>query len=247
MLTNIRIVLVNTFHPGNIGSALRAMKTMGLTNLVLVSPQRFPDNEVSVMAACAADGINNICVVDTLEEAIYDCPLVIGTSARKRGKPWPLLNCKQCAEKVISESASGQVALVFGREKTGLTNHELQQCHFHVMIPASPDYPVLNLAQAVQILSYEIWLASQSNQKTDEDYRETSYPSHKAMAEFYDALEVSLCDINFIVKQHPGDIMIKLRRLFNRARPETQELNILRGILARVSQSASDKQIPESD
>jgi len=238
MLGNIRIVLVNTFHPGNIGSSLRAMKTMGLTELSLVSPQRYPDKAVDVMAAGASDLINNIRIVNTLEQAIADCSLVIGTSARIRGESWPILNAKTCAQKVAKESNKGKAALVFGREKTGLTNDELQLCNYHVMINTHPNYPVLNLAQAVQIICYDVWNEISSTKKND--LKEDSiYPTNKAMMQFYEALEEILYEINFIVKQHPGDIMVKLRRIFNRSRLEIHELNILRGILARIHQNAS--------
>lgn len=242
MLSNIRIVLVRTFHPGNIGSALRAMKTMGLKELVLVSPQRFPDEEVVTMAAGAVDRVEGIQVVSFLEEAIADCSLVIGTSARKRGDSWPLLTASESGGKLVREASLGKVALVFGREKTGLTNEELQQCNFHVMISANPEYPVLNLAQAVQILCYEIWQAYQQVGCVESEECNVAHPDHKSVEVFYEALEQTLYDVNFIIRQHPGDIMIKLRRMFNRTRIESQELNILRGILARVQQNAAAKE-----
>ena len=242
MLSNIRIVLVQTFHPGNIGSALRAMKTMGLSELVLVSPQRFPSEDVVTMAAGASDRVDTIKVVSSLEEAVAGCSLVMGTSARRRGEKWPLLSASEGGGKLVDEAISSQVALVFGREKTGLTNDELQLCNFHVMISANPDYPVLNMAQAVQILCYEIWQAYQRVGKQDKIEANVSYPKHEAMETFYQTLEQTLYDVNFIIKQHPGDVMIKLRRLFNRARLESQELNILRGVLSRVQQNAMKKE-----
>lgn len=235
MLENIRIVLVNTSHTGNIGSVARAMKTMGLQQLTLVDPVQAPDSHASALAAGATDILANATTVDTLGEAIADCGLVIGTSARNRTLDWPLLNPRECAAKLLSEAPKYPVALVFGRENSGLTNEELQQCNFHVHIPANPDYSSLNLAMAVQTLSYEVrmqWLeAAEGAEVTSEA---TDYPSSADLERFYAHLESTLTDTNFIVKNHPGQVMAKLRRMFSRARPETTELNILRGILASV-------------
>lgn len=220
---------------------MRAIKTMGLTSLVLVAPQRFPDSEVYTMAAGAANLVDKIQVVATVQEAIKDCSLVIGTSARKRTKDWPLLTATECGKKVVSEALTGKVAVVFGREKIGLTNEELQQCNYHVMIPASPEYSVLNIAQAVQIIAYEIWQAYRVMNEQPCVDNECEYPDHTSMELFYITLEKTLSEINFIIPQHPGAIMIKLRRMFNRARPELAELNILRGLLSRIQQKASEK------
>lgn len=156
MLNNIRIVLVNTSHTGNMGSAARAMKTMGLKHLYLVDPQDQPDGKANALAAGATDVLGNATIVDTLEQAIADCGLVVGTSARSRTLQWPMLDSRECGDKLVSEAAHYPVALVFGRESSGLTNDELQQCHFHVCIDANPEYSSLNLAAAVQTLCYEI-------------------------------------------------------------------------------------------
>ncbi len=241
MLNNIRIILVHPFHPGNIGSSLRAMKTMGLTSLTLVSPQCFPDKAVYTMAAGAADLVDNIQVVSTLAQAIANCSLVAGTSARQRSMEWPLLTAAECGQQVISAASKGEVAVVFGREKTGLTNEELQLCNYHVMIPANPGYSVLNVAQAVQIIAYEIWQAYQVVDEKACINNQPEYPDQASMVQFYQALEKTLTDINFIIPQHPGALMAKMRRMFNRTRPELAELNILRGILSRIQQNASGK------
>ena len=151
MLQNIRIVLVETSHTGNMGSVARAMKTMGLTNLWLVNPLVKPDSQAIALAAGASDVIGNAQIVDTLDEALAGCSLVVGTSARSRTLPWPMLDPRECGLKSIAEGQHAPVALVFGRERVGLTNDELQKCHYHVAIAANPEYSSLNLAMAVQV------------------------------------------------------------------------------------------------
>lgn len=242
MLDKIRIVLVNTSHTGNIGSAARAMKTMGLSNLYLVDPVSPPDGKSSALAAGAGDVLANATTVATLEEAIADCGLVVGTSARSRTLPWPMLTPRECGDKLVRESAQYPVALVFGRENNGLSNEELQLCHFHVCIPANPDYSSLNIAAAVQTLCYEIrvnFLDIEAAKHPENTVAE--YPLSEDLERFYEHLEASLTHTNFIVKNHPGVVMTKLRRLFNRARPESQELNILRGILASIDKVSGRK------
>ncbi|MTI15173.1 tRNA (cytosine(32)/uridine(32)-2'-O)-methyltransferase TrmJ [Sansalvadorimonas verongulae] len=246
MLDSIRIVMLRTWHPGNIGSALRAMKTMGLTRLVLADPNEWPHGDsksiATSMAAGAADMLDNVDVVSSLEEAIDGCNLVIGTSARSRSFPWPMLTSRQCGEKLVKEAKTGEVALVFGQETSGMTNEELQQCHFHVSIDANPDYPVLNVASAVQILCYEVRQALLAQQEKQEETEDAApYPDTRQMELFYEQLELALGDIHFIIRQHPGKIMTKLRRFFNRARPEQEEINILRGMLSRIRQNAAVK------
>lgn len=244
MLENIRIVLVNTSHTGNIGSVARAMKTMGLNQLTLVDPVSKPDSQASALAAGATDVLHGARIVDTLAEAIADCGLVIGTSARNRTLDWPLLEPRAAAAKLLDESPRYPVALVFGRESSGLTNDELQQCNFHVHIPANPDYSSLNLAMAVQALSYEIrmqWLETSvkgqahfESSRTDSPIEPIDYPRADDLERFFVHLEQTLGETGFIIKQHPGQVMAKLRRMFARARPEEAELNILRGILTSI-------------
>lgn len=256
MLDRIRIVLVNTSHTGNIGSTARAMKTMGLSSLYLVDPVSPPDGKSSALAAGAGDVLANATIVDSLEEAVADCGLVVGTSARSRTLPWPMLEPRECGKKLVEESDKYPVALVFGRENNGLSNEELQQCHFHVCIPANPEYSSLNLAAAVQTLCYEVRvnyldMLSSSKQSSEKSASAANiqtpdvgsdvgsnevpeYPLNEDLERFYVHLEKTLSNTSFIVKNHPGMVMTKLRRLFNRARPESQELNILRGILASI-------------
>ncbi|MCF7519592.1 MULTISPECIES: tRNA (cytosine(32)/uridine(32)-2'-O)-methyltransferase TrmJ [Pseudoalteromonas] len=236
-LDDIRIVLVNTSHSGNIGSAARAMKTMGLSNLYLVDPACEIDSHASALAAGATDVLGKAVVVDTLADAIADCSLTIGTSARSRTLSWPMVEPRECGEKLVAEAENGPVALVFGRENSGLTNEELQQCNYHVCIPANPEYSSLNLAMAVQTLCYETRMAYLNTQPKAQEEDEATYPSAKQTELFYEHLEQTLNDTGFIIKQHPGLVMTKLRRLFNRARPEEAEMNILRGILTSINKS----------
>ncbi|QIR06788.1 tRNA (cytosine(32)/uridine(32)-2'-O)-methyltransferase TrmJ [Salinivibrio costicola] len=234
MLDQIRVVLVGTSHSGNIGSAARAMKVMGLSRMTLVAPQCNVDGQAIALAAGASDIANNARVVDTLEEAVADCGLVIGTSARSRTLEWPMLDARECGKKALSEAPSHPVAIVFGRERTGLTNEELQTCHYHVAIPANPDYSSLNLAMAVQTLCYELRMAWLESQAYQGESQVQDYPLNEELSRFYQHLEKVLTQTGFIRKQHPGMVMTKLRRLFNRARLESQELNILRGVLSSV-------------
>jgi tRNA (cytidine32/uridine32-2'-O)-methyltransferase len=239
-LNNVKIVLVETSHTGNMGSAARAMKTMGLTNLCLVNPIIKPDSQSISLAAGASDIIKQAQIFSSLEEAVAECSLVIGTSARPRSLQWPNLTPKECGDKIIAEASHHtQVALVFGRERVGLTNDELQKCHFHVGIPANPDYSSLNLAMSVQVLCYEIRMSMLSAQDTSSllntcDKNDIQYPKDEDVERFYQHLEQTLLQTGFINPHHPGQIMGRLRRLFTRARIEQQELNILRGILTSI-------------
>ena len=240
MLDNIRIILISTFHPGNIGSAARAMKTMGLSNLALVTPRQYPDPVAESMAAGAKDVLANAKVFDSLDEAIADCSLVIGTSARPRNSnvSRPMLEAESCAQHLLQEAQSNPVALVFGQETMGLTNEELEKCHFHVCIDANPDYPVLNVASAIQILCYEIRKHLVNQGQDGVEKKTEAYPLNRELELFYQHLEETLVDIDFIIQQHPGMVMNRLRRFFNRARPEARELNMLRGILASAQKKA---------
>ncbi|ATC95899.1 tRNA (cytosine(32)/uridine(32)-2'-O)-methyltransferase TrmJ [Pseudoalteromonas tunicata] len=234
LLNDIRVVLVNTSHTGNIGSVARAMKTMGLSKLYLVDPVNQIDSHASALAAGATDVLGNAVVVDDLAQAIADCSLVIGTSARSRTLSWPMVEPRECGQMLVDGAKKGPVALVFGRENSGLSNEELQMCHYHVCIPANPEYSSLNLAMAVQTLTYEVRMAFLQQQEKKVEVDETVYPSSQQLELFYQHLQNTLENTGFIIKQHPGLVMTKLRRLFNRARPEDGELNILRGILTSV-------------
>ncbi|NDK98403.1 tRNA (cytosine(32)/uridine(32)-2'-O)-methyltransferase TrmJ [Photorhabdus bodei] len=239
MLENIRIILVETSHTGNMGSTARAMKTMGLTNLYLVNPLVLPDSHAIALSAGASDVIGHATIVDSLDKALAGCGLVIGTSARSRTLSWPVVEPRECGERSVQEAAHASVAIVFGRERVGLTNEELQKCHYHLNIPTNPEYGSLNLAMAVQLVSYEIRMAYLARQdKNEQKTDEVEYPLSDDMERFYHHLESVLNDSGFIRKAHPGQIMNRLRRLFTRARPEAQELNILRGILSSVEKWA---------
>ncbi|AIU71861.1 tRNA (cytosine(32)/uridine(32)-2'-O)-methyltransferase TrmJ [Hafnia alvei] len=242
MLDNIRIVLVETSHTGNMGSTARAMKTMGLTNLYLVNPLVKPDSQAIALSAGASDVIGNATIVDTFDEAIAGCSLVVGTSARSRSLPWPMLEPRECGQRSAMESEHAPVAIVFGRERVGLTNDELQKCHYHVAIPANPEYSSLNLAMAVQIIAYEIRVAHLDRIAAHQPVAEEEpYPLVDDLERFYAHLEETLHATGFIRPTHPGNIMSRLRRLFTRARPEAQELNILRGILASIEKQEHGK------
>ncbi|MGL5654532.1 MAG: tRNA (cytosine(32)/uridine(32)-2'-O)-methyltransferase TrmJ [Vibrio sp.] len=243
MLDRVKVVLVGTSHSGNIGSAARAMKVMGLSRMVLVDPQCQVDAQAIALAAGASEIALNAEIYPTLEAAVADCGLVVGTSARSRTLEWPILEPRQCAEKLIAEAELHSVAVVFGRERTGLTNDELQRCHYHVCVPANPEYSSLNIAMAVQLLSYELrmaWLALKPNQ--DSHQVESAYPHHQELERFYQHLQTVITQTEFISAQQPGQVMNKLRRMFTRARPEAQEINMLRGILTAVQKSLAAKQ-----
>ena len=230
MLQNIRIVLVETSHSGNIGSAARAMKTMGLSNLYLVSPKSVDEQSIT-LAAGADDVVRNAHIVDTFEQAIEDCSLVIGTSARLRHLQSTLIEPRECAEKASTHQ--GQVAIVFGRERVGLTNDELLKCHYHLNIPANPEYSSLNLAMAVQLVSYEMRMAFLTKNKTESTLStiEDIYPTAQEMEYFFAHTEQVYQSLGFIQNQ---GVIQKLRRLYNRSSLEKNELNILRGMLSAI-------------
>ena len=230
MLQNIRIVLVETSHSGNIGSAARAMKTMGLSNLYLVSPKSVDEQSIA-LAAGADDVLQNAKIVDTFEQAIEDCSLVIGTSARLRHLQSTLIEPRECAEKASVHQ--GQVAIVFGRERVGLTNEELLKCHYHLNIPANPEYSSLNLAMAVQLVSYEMRMAFLAKGKMENTLSiiENIYPTTQEIENFFMHTEHVYKSLGFIQNQ---GVMQKLRRLYNRSFLEKNELNILHGMLSSV-------------
>ncbi|ELX8378342.1 tRNA (cytosine(32)/uridine(32)-2'-O)-methyltransferase TrmJ [Providencia vermicola] len=241
MLDNIRIILVETSHTGNMGSTARAMKTMGLSNLYLVNPQVQPDSHAIALSAGASDVIGQATIVNSLDEALEGCQLVIGTSARSRTLSWPMVAPRECGEKSVEQAKTVPVAIIFGRERIGLTNEELQKCQYHLYIPTNPEYGSLNLAMAVQLVSYEIrmaYLALDEKNAVNSDSSEVEYPPAQDIERFYVHLESVLNESGFIRKAHPGLIMNKLRRLFTRAHIETQELHILRGILTSMEKWA---------
>lgn len=235
MLNNIRIILTEPSHPGNIGAAARAMKTMALHRLYLVAPKFFPDAKATVRASGAEDILANTVVTSSLIEALEGCTLIIGTSARARTLAWEILDPTGCAHKVLQEATNcHQVAIVFGRERIGLTNEELALCHFQVCIPTNPDFASLNLGASVQLIAYEIYKAyglssSQAMVKT-----QTALADGSQMDSFYDHLERIMIATEFLNPSEPKKLMLRLKRLFARSRPTKQEINILRGILTAV-------------
>ncbi|OOR99683.1 tRNA (cytosine(32)/uridine(32)-2'-O)-methyltransferase TrmJ [Canicola haemoglobinophilus] len=234
MLENIKIVLVETSHSGNIGSAARAMKTMGLSQLCLVAPKQEIDEQAIALAAGAEDVVKSAVVVESFSQAVADCSLVIGTSARLRHLQNTLIEPRECAEKVVQNLSSQKVAIVFGRERVGLTNDELLKCHYHLTIPANPEYSSLNLAMAVQLVSYELrmaWLALAEEQKQPFSVIENNYPTAQELEYFFAHTEQLYEHLGFIQNQ---GVMQKLRRLYQRTQIEKNELNILRGMLSAV-------------
>lgn len=237
MLENTRIILVETSHTGNMGSTARAMKTMGLTNLYLVNPFILPDAQAIALSADASDVIGQASIVKTLDQALLGCSLVIGTSVRDRTLSWPQVTPRECGEKPVRQAINSPVPIIFGRERVGLTNEELQRCQYHLHIPTNPEYGSLNLAMGVQLISYEIrmaYLAINEKKSSVDNEDRVQYPPFKDIERFYNHLEAVLNVSGFIRKRHPGQIINKLRRLFTRARPEVQELDILRGILTSI-------------
>lgn len=243
-LDNIRIVLVRPTHPGNIGATARAMKTMCLRRLYLVTPERFPSTEATALAAGAEDVLDAARICVTLDEAIGDCVRVIGSSARERRIEWPCLAPGQCARQLLTDAERGPVALLFGQERTGLTNDELDRCHHVVSIAANPDYSSLNIANAVQVLTYEIYGAHLANQSLAPG--ETSATSGLGVTateldRLYRHLETVLVEIGFLDPHNPRLLMRRLTRLFNRAQLDTNEYNILRGVLTAMQQARTRK------
>jgi tRNA (cytidine32/uridine32-2'-O)-methyltransferase len=204
-LDNIRIVLVHTSHPGNIGGVARAMKNMGLGKLYLVAPRQFPDEQANWRAVSAVDVLDGATVTATLEEAVADCQFVVGTSARGRSIPWPLLGPRECAQRMAVASSHGEVAVVFGREDRGLTNEELQLCNLHLNIPTAESYSSLNLAMAVQIVCYELRLLQESSatNRSDVEHWDTPFSSSDNMERFYTHLEETLVDLEFLDQAAP--------------------------------------------
>jgi tRNA (cytidine32/uridine32-2'-O)-methyltransferase len=230
---HIRIVLVETQHPGNIGGAARAMRTMGLSQLWLVAPQRFPDPQAEWRAAGGVDVLRAARVVPTLEHAIAECAFVVGTSTRQRRIPWPVASAPDAARRIVAEPNGRPIAVLFGRETSGLTNDELQRCHLHLQIDADASYPSLNLAMAVQVVAYELFRAAH-----DAPQPASSWDRQPATAAEIDAflrhLEQMLVQVQFVDPDNPGQTMTRMRRLFARIRPDDTEVKMLRGVLTEI-------------
>ncbi|BAU48131.1 RNA methyltransferase [Sulfurifustis variabilis] len=232
--TQIRVVLIRPTHPGNVGAAARALKNMGLERLYVVAPAAFPHVEATARAAGAEDLLAGAVLSPDLDAALAECHYVLGTSARPRHIGWPMLEPAEAGTRLVDESRRGPVALLFGQERSGLTNAELDRCHALVQIPANPAYPSLNLAAAVQVLAYEIRRALGLPEQPRSEESEAPPASANEMEHFYRHLEEVLVDTGFLDPANPRLLMRRLRRLFNRARPDQNEMAILRGILSAV-------------
>ena len=230
-LTQIRIVLVNTSHPGNIGATARAMHTMGLSSLYLVNPQHFPDPDATARAAGGDGVLTQAQVVSSLEEALQGCGRIWATSALSRHLPWPIQTPKQAAPEMVAAASQQPVAVVFGCERNGLTNEELQACHYHIQIPTQPDYGTLNLAAAVQIICYEIFSASHNPTAQDPPVLAT----FEEVNGFYGQLEQVIEQVGFLDRKHSGRLLQWLKRLLAKTQLEPKEVTILRGILTAIS------------
>lgn len=239
--SSVRIVLVGTSHPGNIGSTARAMKTMGFERLYLVSPKSFPSPKASEMAAGADSVLDSCQVVDSLNEALKGCQLIIATSARARHLGLPGLTPPECAKLVCQQVDNTEVAIVFGREQSGLSNEELLHCHFHVNIAANPEYSSLNLAQAVQIIVYELRMSLLTPIAPVTHTLETP-ATFEDVERFYTHLSQVMLSIHFLKIKNPGRVMERIRRLFTRARLEVMEVNILRGFLSHIQKALALKE-----
>jgi TrmH family RNA methyltransferase len=242
---NIRIVLVETSHPGNIGAVARAMKNMLLESLYLVRPKQFPDGQAMARSSGAIDVLNNAVVCGSLAEAIADCQLVIAASARRRSIPWPMISAPEAALKLIQGGQVAPVALVFGREDRGLNNEELDHCHFMVQLPANPEFSSLNIAAAVQVFSYEIrktFLADKSLQVNNDsapdvanDLNDADRPaSSNNLMNLFTHLEKTLIQVNFMPAHRTRTLMRKLMRFFYKSQITEEEVSIFRGILSEL-------------
>ncbi len=239
---SIRIILIGTTHPGNIGAVARAMKNMGLHDLMLVNPRFFPHEDATVRASGADDILDQTRVVASLDEALRDCIYVAGASARSRTIGWPSMMPRECAERLLEESRNGTVAAVFGPEKSGLNNEDLDRCHTLLTIPTDPGFSSLNLAMAVQILTYELRLAGMDDVQP-ENISEVPLASGDELQYFYTHLEQVLSVSGFLDTGNPDLAMRRLRRLFARAEPDKNEINMLRGILASLDPDARDRKV----
>ncbi|HHS99394.1 MAG TPA: RNA methyltransferase [Thiomicrospira sp.] len=236
-LANIRIVLIETSHPGNIGGIARAMKNMGLSQLVLVKPKEFPSAIASARASSAADVLNDAKVVDTIDEAIAGTKLVVGASARLRKVAWPQLDVRETAKLTLETVADGEVALVFGREDSGLSNAEMDKCHYLAHIPSNPNYSSLNIGAAVQVFAYECLMATKIESVHSKGYQ-SELATTEQLEGFYDHLYQALQDIEFLDPNKNARFMRRMRRMFNRTQLDIKEVDILRGILTAAQRQA---------
>lgn len=237
---SVRIVLVGTTHPGNIGAVARAMKNMGQSDLVLVNPRYFPHADATARASGADDILASARVTESVEEALTDCTYVAGASARSRTIGWPAMAPRECAQRLVAETPNGRAAAVFGPENAGLTNEDLDRCHTLLTIPTAPGFSSLNLAMAVQVLTYELRVATIENPGLVPT-SDVPLASGEELALFFAHLEQVLAVSGYLDPENPRLLMRRLRRLFMRAEPDKSEINILRGILASLDPDARDR------
>lgn len=234
LLNSVKVVLVGTTHPGNIGATARAMKNMGIIDLALVEPKEFPSDVATFRSKAAKDILEKASVHTSLEEAISECELVVGTSARGRTVPWPVLNPREAAEEMHKSSLNGKVAIVFGREDRGLTNEELGLCNFHVHIPSDPEYSSLNLSQAVQILAYEIRLSYLQDRHVNEEYWDVELANNEQTERLINHMDELMQEVNFYDVENPRKLLVRVRRFFKRSKIDVMEANIFRGLFATI-------------
>ena len=234
LLNSVKVVLVGTTHPGNIGATARAMKNMGILDLALVEPKEFPSDVATFRSKAAKDILEKASVHTSLEEAISECELVVGTSARGRTVPWPVLNPREAAEEMHKSSLNGKVAIVFGREDRGLTNEELGLCNFHVHIPSDPEYSSLNLSQAVQILAYEIRLSYLQDRHVNKEYWDVELANNEQTERLINHMDELMQEVDFYDVENPRKLLVRVRRFFKRSKIDIMEVNIFRGLFASI-------------
>ena len=230
----INIVLVETSHPGNIGSVARAMKTMGLSRLSLVNPKDFPSGDANALSGNARDVLDAAIIYPNLDAAITESTFVYATSARNRSINWPTVNPEEAADRILDQVAGDkEISIIFGREDRGLTNEELQLANFHLEIPANPDYPVLNIAMSVQIVTYELF----KNRNTSQDREWRDYPeiNSEDLQRLIDHFVETSIDLEMIDPKNPSQIIARIKRMFSRLQPDSMEGNYLRGFLTAVN------------
>ena len=234
---NISFILVGTTHPGNIGAAARAMKNMGIHQMGLVSPKEFPHEKAFFRAKAATDVLEKAVIYKSLKEAISETKLVIGTSARNRKVPWPIVSPSEAAEEIVSfsKTSEAKTAVVFGREDRGLTNEELGLCNLHVHIPSSDEYPSLNLSQAIQIIAYEIRLKALSNEgKLKKQEWDVPLAKNVEIEKLIEHFEELMQDVEFYKADNPRQLLTRVRRFFKRSKLDHIEANIFRGVFAAI-------------
>ena len=239
MLSQIKLVLIETSHPGNIGSTARAMKTMGLKQLILVNPRCYPDPQAMTLASNAHDILEKASIIRSLEEAVSDCSLIMGTSSDVREIQMPGLTPRKAAPLLYKTAQICPVAVIFGTERSGLTSETLLRCNYHLKIPTHPSYRSLNLAQAVQIIAYELHLMSLEDPLKDPDFNKSVKDRLATFSEvnyFFKHLEEVVKNVGFLNPAYPKKIMQRLKRLFNRVQLEHMELQLLRGILRKIDE-----------